>query len=167
MLQQLRNRLKKQLYPTILHEGEVAPDWSLTGHDGEHYASMPAWTVLIFYPRDDTPTCTSQLLAFNNLFEDFTAEGCRLFGVNPATSSHGDFATSVGLRFPLLSDVDCHVARQYRSWAHLPLVGDRTIRTVYLVNPEKNIRLANRGNPKPTIVLRSIIALKQTTSAGM
>jgi thioredoxin-dependent peroxiredoxin len=167
MRQHLHDRLKSRLYPEILHEGEVAPDWSLPGHDGAQHSSLKAWTVLIFYPRDDTPTCASQLQSFNHLVDEFTAEGCRLFGLNPGSTTHGEFAKNLGLQFPLLIDVNGDVARQYRCRLELPLIGERTIRTVYLINPEKTIRLANRGNPNPAIVLRSIIALKQTTSRAM
>jgi len=167
VLQRFRNRLRRELYPEILHEGEVAPDWSLQGHDGEQYASTPSWTVLVFYPRDNTPTCTSQLSAFNDLYDEFASQDCRIFGVNHGTDSHAAFAASLGLRFPLLSDTEYRVARQYQSWMRLPIVGDRVIRTVYLINPMKTIRLANRGNPSPAIVLRSVIALKQSTPTAV
>jgi peroxiredoxin Q/BCP len=167
MFQRFRNRLRRELYPEILHEGEVAPDWSLPGHDGQQYASDNSWTLLVFYPRDDTPTCTSQLRSFNDLYDEFAAQDCRIFGVNHGISSHRDFAETLGLRFPLLSDPEYRVARQYRAWLRLPIVGDRVIRTVYLVNPAKTVRLANRGNPSPTIVLRSIIALKQSSPTAM
>ena len=168
MLSALKRGVKRHLLPDVLHEGEVAPDWLAHGHDGQAYFATDEWTVLVFYPKDDTPTCTSQLAAFDARWPQFQEQGCRVLGVNPADAvSHRRFAEKLGLRFPLLIDTDAQMARQFRALLPLPLIEDRVVRTVYLINPSRMIRLVNRGTPDPAIVLRSIIALKQASSKMM
>ena len=168
ILSAIKQTVKRHLYPDVLHEGEVAPDWVLTGHDGCTYASQGAWSILIFYPSDHTPACTAQLAAFNEFLPNFLEHDCHLYGVNPGDQeSHAAFAAQLGLRYPLLVDHGGRVAKQYQSYLELPLIDNRIVRTVYLTNPSRTIRLANRGTPRPEIILRSIAALKQAASKMM
>ena len=85
-----------------------------------------------------------------------------VLAVNPAEApSHKAFAEKFGFDFPILTDRGGSVARQFRAAVQLPW---RTVivRSVYLVNPEGKIRLANRGAPPAAALLRSIQALQQT-----
>ena len=164
----IRQRVREAFFPEILPEGETAPDWTLRGHDGEWYTAGDDWSVLVFYPADETPGCTAQLREFEAHREQFDAAGCRIFGVNPAdAASHAAFAAKEGLGFPLLVDEGGAVAEQFRAVYSLPLSESRIIRTVYLVNPKRKIRLANRGAPSVPAILRSIRALQSATKTGM
>lgn len=164
-----RQAIKARLYPPTLREGEHAPEIHLRGHDGRyHVLSDEHWSLLIFYPGDDTPTCTRQLRGLEALREQYAEEGCRVYGVNPAsTESHARFAEAQGLQFPLLVDPGAHTARAYRAVLPFALGRPRVLRTVYLINPQRKIRLVNRGAPALETVLRSIQALKFASRTGM
>ncbi|HND34963.1 MAG TPA: hypothetical protein PLA94_33400, partial [Myxococcota bacterium] len=71
-----------------------------------------------------------------------------------------------GIDFPLLTDRGGSVARQFRACLQLPL-RPVFLRTVYLVNPERKLRLGNRGTPSVEAILRSVVALQQVAKAGM
>jgi peroxiredoxin Q/BCP len=161
--------LRRRLEPPMLREGENAPEWSLQGHDGAwHHLAEGGWALLVFYPADATPGCTLQLRELEEHRERLGELGCRVFGLNPASiRSHAAFARDQDLRFPLLSDTNGAVARQYRALLDLPLLGPRVLRTVYLVNPARKIRLANRGTPSVAAIVRSIEALQKATRAAM
>lgn len=164
----VRNVLRERFYPPMLREGESAPEWRLLGSDGAWHQPGDHWSILVFYPGDSTPGCTLQLRAMEELREKFLAVNVRIFGVNPADrESHEKFARGQDLKFPLLVDEGGAVARQYGALLELPFGAPRVIRTVYLVNPMRKIRLANRGSPSVAAILRSVQALQNATRAGM
>lgn len=164
----VRQAIKSRMYPLTLREGQNAPEFHLLGHDGSYHLLDEDWALLVFYPGDDTPGCTSQLKELEELREDFAGHGCRVFGINPAgAESHARFAEKIGLGFPLLVDRDGATAAQYRATLPLKFGTPRVLRTVYLINPQRKIRLANRGAPSLAAILRSIQALKYASRTGM
>jgi len=163
----VKDAVKERLYPPMLPEGETAPEWHLQGWDGAWHRHKRRWTILVFYPGDDTPGCTAQLEDIQRHFDRLSALGCDVYGINPAEAdSHAAFAHKLGLSFPLLTDRGGAVARRYAATVPIPFKV-KVIRTVYLVNPERKIRLANRGAPSIEAVIRSIEALQQATKGGM
>ena len=164
----VRQAIKSRVYPPTLREGQNAPEFHLLGHDGAYHLLDEDWALLVFYPGDDTPGCTRQLKELEELREDFAGHGCRVFGINAASAeSHAAFAAKVGIGFPLLVDRGGATAAQYRATLPLRLGSPRVLRTVYLVNPQRKIRLANRGAPSLEAILRSIQALKYASRTGM
>ncbi len=164
----LKDAVKDQVYPALLAEGETAPEWHLQSWDDSwHRHRRNEWSVLVFYPADDTPGCGEQLATFQQHYARLKELGCEVYGINPAESpSHEAFAKKLGLEFPLLTDRGGAVARRFRST--LPVPGKpRLIRSVYLINPERKIRLANHGAPSVEAIVRSIEALQQATRGGM
>jgi len=163
----VKQAVKDRLYPALLPEGETAPEWQLQGWDGKWHRLQKGWSILVFYPADDTPGCTRQLQEFQEHYAQLRDLGCEVYGVNPAEAqSHQAFAEAQGFDFPLLTDRGGSVARSYK--ASIPIgFKPRIIRTVYLVNPERKIRLANRGAPSVQAIIRSIQALQQATKGGM
>ncbi len=162
----VKQALKDALYPALLPEGETAPEWHLQSYDGSWHRQPTRWAILVFYPGDDTPGCTAQLQDFEAHYDRLKALSCEVFAINPAEAdSHRAFAEKHGFRFPILTDRGASVARQFRCTLALP-VGPNIIRTVYLVNPERKIRLANRGAPSVAAIVRSIEALQQATRDG-
>lgn len=163
----LKQAVKERIYPELLAEGELAPEWHLQSYDGSwHRMRGDRWSVLVFYPSDDTPGCTLQLQELAQHYDELQALGAEVFGVNPAEAdSHRAFAEKLSLPFPLLTDRGAGVCRQFNATLPIPY-GIKTIRTVYLVNPERKIRMANRGAPPAEAIIRSIQALK-ATKAGM
>ena len=168
MLSGLKQSVKRRLYPDILAEGETAPQFHLHASDGSWYElDDQLWTVLVFYPADDTPGCTSQLSEFQTHLAEFSELGCRVIGVNPEPRpQHRAFADKAGLTFPLLEDHSMEMIRQY-ACSYKVLGMERVVRTVYLINPQRKIRFANRGAPPVEAVLRSIRALQQAAPGGM
>jgi len=163
----LKQAVKERMYPELLAEGTLAPEWHLQSYDGTwHRMRGNKWSILVFYPSDDTPGCSEQLSEFASHYDELQELGVEVYGVNPAEAeSHRAFAEKIGLPFPLLTDRGAGVCRQFSATLPIPY-GIKTIRTVYLVNPERKIRMANRGAPSVEAIIRSIQALK-VTKGGM
>jgi len=164
----IKDALKRKIYPPLLAEGENVPEWHLQSWDDSwHRHNNRKWTVMVFYPGDDTPGCTAQLQDFQENYARLRELGAQVYGVNPAeAASHQAFADKFGFEFPILTDRGGVVARQFKAALQLPFK-TVIVRTVYLVNPERKIRLANRGAPPAAAIVRSIEALQQATRAGM
>jgi peroxiredoxin Q/BCP len=139
------------LFSDPLPVGTRAPDWSLRDQDGKtvSLASLKGKNVvLVFYPRDETPTCRAQLCEFRDAWADVQGRNTVVFGINPQkASSHADFRDNNRLPFPLLVDEGGHVCRAYNT------SGIMTKRTVYLIGPDGSIRYARRGKPAVAEVL--------------
>ena len=150
----VKQAVKDVLYPELLEVGSPAPRWSLRAHDGtSHTLPDTGWSILVFYPADDTPGCTMQLADFQRHSETLKELGVSVFGVNPATADdHAAFANKCGLQFPLLVDAEASIAAAYRSALQLP-IGTRVIRTVYLVDAGGRVRMAERGTPSVEALL--------------
>jgi len=163
----VKQAIKERVYPELLPEGETAPEWQLQDHTDKWYRLKKAWSVMVFYPGDDTPGCTTQLQEFQEYYTRIKELGCEVYAINPAEApSHKAFAEKFGFDFPILTDRGASVARRFRASISTPM-GPKIIRTVYLVNPERKIRLANRGAPSVAAIVRSIEALQQATKDGM
>jgi thioredoxin-dependent peroxiredoxin len=97
--------------------GSKAPDFSLPNAKGELVSLVSFkgnWIVLYFYPRDDSPVCTKQACAFRDDMHKLEKLGAKVVGVSiDDGKSHADFAAKYSLPFPLLSDKDGLVAKQY------------------------------------------------------
>ncbi len=126
----------------MLRVGERAPGFRGQDQDGheivleELLAEGPV--VLYFYPSDFTPVCTKEACFFRDAHADLADRGARVVGVSSDTeASHRDFARKHGLNFPLLSDPDRRLARDYDA-AH-PL-GLGTARVTYVIGPDGTIR---------------------------
>ena len=164
----LRSRVRARFEPALIREGDAAPEWVLRGHDGRWHQPIDGWALLVFYPGDRTKGCSLQLADVESHANTLRDLGVRPFGINPAdVASHAAFASDLALSFPLLSDPGGEVCKAYGSWMQLPLVSPEVVRTVYLVNPHRKVRLANRGSPSIAAIVRSVEALQQVTRAGM
>jgi len=97
--------------------GTVAPAFSLPDQNGASRRLAEwrgKWVVLYFYPKDDTPGCTTEACSFRDDISLLTALGAQVVGVSvDDTVSHKVFAEKYQLPFPLLSDATAGVARQY------------------------------------------------------
>ena len=163
----LKQAVKDVVYPEMLREGALTPEWSLQDQDGKWHPTNPGrWAILVFYPSDDTPGCTLQLQAFQRYAERLNELDVSLYGVNHAdANSHAAFANKCDIGFPLLVDRGGSVSQQFRCSLPLPY-GVRIIRSVYLVDPEGKVRFANRGAPSPETIIRRIEVLQEVTKTG-
>ena len=166
----LRRSIQERAYPALLAEGETAPEWHLQSWDGTWHRQGKHWTVMVFYPDDaGAPGAVSraQLAAFQSALPEFDALGVRVVGVNPAEAEpQRALAESAGITFPLLTDRGASVARRFRAAIQLPF-SPMLLRAVYLVNPARTIRLANRGTPSVDAIVRTVQALQAASRTGM
>jgi peroxiredoxin Q/BCP len=139
------------LFSDPLPVGATAPDFSLpddTGRTVTLSSLRGRSVVLVFYPGDDTPTCTKQLCAFRENWDEAVKRGVEIFGVNPwSRERHVKFRAKFQFPFPLLIDKGQKVGALYHA------KGLVVKRTVYLIGPNGVIRFAQRGVPSPEEVL--------------
>lgn len=107
--------------------GDPAPSFSAPDQDGNivelsQFAGKKL--VLYFYPKDNTPGCTSEACDLRDNYEKFLAEGYSVLGVSPdSQKSHQGFIKKFKLPFPLLSDVDKKVLEAYNAWGEKKMYG--------------------------------------------
>lgn len=135
-----------------LAEGDRAPSFELPDQAGgtlssEELSGHPY--VLYFYPKDDTPGCTTQACGFRDSFADFEGAGVRVLGVSPdSVASHQKFVGKYGLPFTLLSDSERSLASAYGVWALKKLYGRESmgiVRSTFLIDADGVIRKVWRG----------------------
>ena len=87
----------------------------MTGNGTFRLQGRPAkYTVLYFYPKDNTPGCTTESIAFRDLHEQFRAAGAELYGISrDSMRSHDSFKEKLGLPFELISDPEEAVCNQF------------------------------------------------------
>jgi peroxiredoxin Q/BCP len=111
----------------VIEEGQQAPDFELTGDGGETVTlsdlrGQPV--VLYFYPKDDTPGCTTQACGIRDAYAEFEAAGAVVLGVSPDdVESHVEFKGKHGLPFTLLADPEHEVAERYGVWGEKKYMG--------------------------------------------
>jgi peroxiredoxin len=100
-----------------MKEGDVVPNFKLCDEKGnifELYKNLDNLLLIVFYPKDNTPVCSTQLAEYNHHLDDFNKLGIRVVGISSDnTDSHLAFCTNLKLNFPLLSDNDKKVSRLF------------------------------------------------------
>lgn len=99
--------------------GDIAPNFNLknqNGNDFDLYKNLTKKILLVFYPKDDTPVCSKQLNEYNQNLNLFNENKISLIGISSnSVESHLKFSSQLSLKFPLLSDSDKSVSRQYNA----------------------------------------------------
>ena len=128
-----------------LSVGDKAPDFTLPGTGGRDHSlseHLGQPVVLVFYPGDDTPVCTKQLVSYNNELSRFEGVGATVLAISAQDlDSHAEFSGKHGFGFPLLADTDKVVATAYGTVG--PLGFPR--RSVFVVDGQGVIRYAHRA----------------------
>lgn len=130
----------------MLKEGDAAPDVMLTLPDGSQ-KPLSAWRgkplALYFYPKDDTPGCTTEAQDFSALQKDFVGAGAQVLGVSKdSPAKHGKFVAKHGLTVPLASDVDGTVCEAFGTWIEKFLYGRQYMgidRATFLIDADGRI----------------------------
>jgi peroxiredoxin Q/BCP len=130
-----------------LQPGDRAPDFDLPT-DGGGRARLSDYAgktlVLYFYPKDDTPGCTTEAQAFSQAQADFAAAGAAIVGVSKDTpKKHDRFKAKYGLGFTLASDEDGEMLERYGVWIEKTLYGRQYMgidRATFLIGPDGVIR---------------------------
>lgn len=130
-----------------LQPGEIAPQFALPDADGKSHRLdewRGRWLILYFYPRDNTPGCTAEAIAFRDHMPELAARQAQVVGVSvDDAASHRSFTDQERLPFPLLADIDGKVASRYGALTNLAIVKFAK-RHTYLIDPDGRIAIAYR-----------------------
>lgn len=154
----------------MVQPGDQAPDFSLPADDGStvRLADLRGRkVVLYFYPKDDTPGCTTEACEFRDALPRIDADGAVVLGVSPdSVDSHRKFRNKYDLNFRLLADTDHAVAEAYGVWKEKTMYG-RTFwgveRTTFII--DENGRIAKVfGKVKPAGHAEEVLAALSAAS---
>ena len=129
-----------------LQPGDAAPAFDMPTDDGRvSLAGLKGKNVVLyFYPKDDTPGCTTEAQAFTALADDFAKAGAVVVGVSRDTAAkHGKFRKKYGLNVLLGADEDGSVTEAYGVWVEKTLYGRQYMgieRATFLIGPDGVIR---------------------------
>ena len=129
-----------------LSVGDSAPDFTLPG-DAEGNMSLSSLrgqkVVLYFYPKDDTPGCTTEAIDFSAFMDDFAKAGAIVVGVSPdSCAKHAKFRSKHDLKVVLLADEGKAMLEAYGVWAEKSMYGRSYMgveRTTFLINAKGKI----------------------------
>jgi peroxiredoxin Q/BCP len=131
----------------VIEEGKPAPDFELPTDSGEtiklsDLRGKPV--VLYFYPKDDTPGCTTQACGIRDAYGEFEKAGAMVLGVSPDNEkSHGKFKDKYELPFTLLADTEHSVAEQYGVWGEKSFAGKKYMgvnRSTFVIDADGNVK---------------------------
>ena len=130
----------------MLKVGSTAPDFSLSDHEEKIHNLHDykgQWILLYFYPKDDTPGCTTETCGLRDVWKELQKQNCTVLGVSKDSSkSHDTFRTKYNVPFTLLSDESTEMIESYGAWQEKSMYGKKYMgiaRISYLIDPEGNI----------------------------
>jgi thioredoxin-dependent peroxiredoxin len=130
----------------MLEAGQKAPDFTLRDQDGSEVSLSDLrgeTVVLYFYPRAETPGCTTQACGIRDHSADYEAAGARVLGISPDEPEDlRKFADNQRLEFTLLADPDHAVAEAYGAWGEKSMYGKKymgILRNTYIVDADGRI----------------------------
>ncbi len=136
----------------MLKKGQKAPEFTLPDQGGEIHSlkdQKGKWILLYFYPKDDTPGCTTEACTIRDNYGAFKKAGIVVFGVSAdPVKKHAKFAEKYSLPFTLLSDEDKKVVNAYGVWAKKKFMGREymgILRNSFLIDPQGKIAKIYEG----------------------
>jgi peroxiredoxin Q/BCP len=127
----------------VLEKGTTAPDFCLQNSDEVEVCLRDlrgSWIVLYFYPKDNTPGCTTEACDFSRDLPDFSSIGATVVGISPdSPESHKKFIEKQNLKITLLSDESKEVLNMFEAWGLKKNFGkeyEGVIRSTYLIDPD-------------------------------
>ncbi len=126
--------------------GKKVPDFQLKDGNGyehtlKHYAGK--WVVLYFYPKDNTPGCTTEAIQFTALEKDFLKVHAKVFGISKdSCESHKKFTNDHSLKVDLLADPDGVIVEEYGAWGEKNLYGKKSmgiVRITAIIAPDQSL----------------------------
>jgi thioredoxin-dependent peroxiredoxin len=140
----------------MLGEGDQAPDFTLPDQNGDPVtlSELRGQTVVLyFYPRADTPGCTTQACGVRDRSSEYEQAGARVLGISPdPVKAVAKFDEKYGLGFTLLADEDHEVAERYGTWVEKQMRGNTywgVQRATFVIDGEGRIaRVFPKVSPK-------------------
>jgi len=125
--------------------GDKAPTFEGVNQDGKKISLndfIGKKLILYFYPKDDTPGCTTESCNLNENYEMWLRKGFEVVGVSPdSEKSHLKFSGKFGLKFNLIADTNHEILENYGVWGEKSMYGKKymgVIRTTFVID-EKGI----------------------------
>jgi len=131
-----------------LKVGDIAPEFCLPDQDNNEVClkdlnNKGKNVVVYFYPKDNTPGCTTEAIGFTSILSEFQKLDAIVIGISPdSTESHAKFAEKKNLKVTLLSDPDKNVLKKYGVWGLKKFRGKTYMgvsRSTFLINPAGKI----------------------------
>lgn len=126
----------------LIEVGKKAPAFTLKDQAGQSHRLkdyVGRWVVLYFYPKDDTPGCTTQACGFRDAHPEFEGLNAVILGVSPDDEKkHAKFVAKHDLPFTLLADIEQKICTKYGVWQEKAMYGKKymgVVRTTYLIDP--------------------------------
>lgn len=130
----------------MIPEGVEAPDFELPDSNGKKVKLSDfagRTVVLYFYPKDETPGCTTEACGFRDMAAEFGKRDAVILGISPdSPESHAAFAANHKLPFTLLADEGAKVAQQYGVWGERNFAGKKFMgiaRTTFVIAPDGEV----------------------------
>ena len=124
----------------------TAPNFTSPSTSKKNYSlkdSLGNYVVLYFYPKDNTPGCTTETIDFNKLLSNFKKLNCEIFGISKDNlESHNKFKNKFKIKFDLLADEELKLLKKYKVWGKKKFMGREfmgTIRSTYLIDKKGKI----------------------------
>ena len=130
----------------MIKENTKAPDFKLPSTSNKDYSlkdSKGNYVIIYFYPKDDTPGCTTETNDFNKLLPKFKKLNCEILGISKDNlNSHEKFKNKYKIKFDLLADEEKKVLKKYKVWAKKKFMGREflgIVRTTFLIDKKGKI----------------------------
>ena len=131
----------------MLKEGTKAPEFSLKNEEGQEIALkdfLGKQVVVYFYPKDNTPGCTTEACTIRDVYDDILDKGGVVIGISAdSQKSHGNFKKKYDLPFYLLSDPEKEVIQAFGAWGEKKMYGKTymgIIRSTFIIDPQGIIK---------------------------
>ena len=120
-----------------------APDFSLNDINGQAHTLgeyKGKWVVLYFYPKDDTPGCTTQACSLRDARDTLAEMGAEIVGISrDDPNSHEKFKAKYSLNFTLLTDAEAKTINDYGAWGKKMFGNEGILRKTFIINPEGKV----------------------------
>jgi thioredoxin-dependent peroxiredoxin len=161
------------MIPGVLEAGKKAPDFKLKDQNGDAVALSDysgKTVVLYFYPKADTPGCTTQACGVRDRMDEYRNAGANVIGVSPdEVKAVKKFDDKHDFGFTLLADKDHKVAEKYGTWVEKSMYGKTYMgvqRATFIIGPDGKIaRVFPKVQPKKhdDVVLKALVEINTTT----
>lgn len=130
----------------MISEGDTVPKFEINDSDGKKVKSSDfkgKRHAIYFYPKDFTPGCTTEADEFSKDYKKFQKEGIEIIGISPDdVDSHKKFCNKMGIKYPLLADVEKEVSKAFGVWGKKQFMGKEymgVMRSTFLVDEKGKI----------------------------